>query len=405
MKQLLNINSNQSETSAQVSFSPKKRLEQCLITSSVEETNLAPRKDLSLLTSDSPTTAQLRKNKFSKVVQWSQDDDRKYILFCLNDKSYAIDANHVLEVLKMPELDYPQKLPRHLCGLLNYNNLTINIVDINKILELEARDYTIDNYLLVLKTEESIFGVITDDVVDIISIPPEAIHPRPYNSQNNFIKFITYIDNEMVFIFDLYSTEKFIKENENKYDDTDTTAHFPHDERSKTILQERKKALMLKAENITPKIFLDVNEFVWFTVGDNNFCINIEFVQEIVNAQKNNITKIPCTPIYISGMLTLRGDFFTVIDMNMFLELPPQDSADSCKKIIVINHSEFKIAFLISDVENILTLSPEEYSAPQNELGEAKYVQNEFIKEKALFRILDMKKILNDGKLYIKETV
>jgi len=40
-------------------------------TSSVEEANLAPRKDLPLLTSDSPTAAQLRKNKFSRVVQRS----------------------------------------------------------------------------------------------------------------------------------------------------------------------------------------------------------------------------------------------------------------------------------------------------------------------------------------------
>jgi len=48
-------------------------------TSSVEEANIAPRNDLPLLTSDGSTAAQLRKNKFSKVVQRSSDEAKVLI--------------------------------------------------------------------------------------------------------------------------------------------------------------------------------------------------------------------------------------------------------------------------------------------------------------------------------------
>ena len=63
------------ETNAQVPFSPKKSLEQSLITSSVAEANLAPRKALPLLTSASSTAAQVEKNKFFRLVQRSLNEE------------------------------------------------------------------------------------------------------------------------------------------------------------------------------------------------------------------------------------------------------------------------------------------------------------------------------------------
>ncbi len=342
-----------------------------------------------------------------QLINFNQNDDEvNYLLFCLNDKKYAIDVAHVLEILKLPELDYPQKLPSHLCGLLNYNHMTINVVDVNCILDLEQRHYTVDNQLLILKTEESIFGIIVDKVFDLISISPKDIHQRPYNSQNNVIKFISYVDNEMVFIFDLYSTEKYIKSNENNYSDADITSYFPQDEFSKQVLEKRKNALAAKANYISPKIFLDVNEFVWFTLGKNNFCLSIEHIKEIVNTEKNVVTPVPCTPDYIGGIMTLRGDFFTVLDMNKFLEIYDNYAgAGGYNKIIVINSNEFKIAFLVNAVNDILTLSPEDYGEPASDKGESKYVSSEFIRNHELFRVLNIKKILQDNKLFIKESV
>ena len=49
----------------------KNILVQSLKTSSVEWLNGTPRADFAILTFDRSTTAQLRKNKFSILVQWS----------------------------------------------------------------------------------------------------------------------------------------------------------------------------------------------------------------------------------------------------------------------------------------------------------------------------------------------
>jgi len=48
-----------------------------LKTASVEWLNGTPRADLAILTFVRSTTAKVRKNKFSTLVQWSQDWSRK----------------------------------------------------------------------------------------------------------------------------------------------------------------------------------------------------------------------------------------------------------------------------------------------------------------------------------------
>lgn len=59
------------ETNAQVHFLVKMSLCKVSMTSSVEWQNGTPRADLVILTFDRSTSAQLRKNKFSTLVQGS----------------------------------------------------------------------------------------------------------------------------------------------------------------------------------------------------------------------------------------------------------------------------------------------------------------------------------------------
>ena len=53
--------------------------------------------------------------------------------------------------MKLPALDYPQKLPNNIVGLLKYNNFVINVVDVRFYLNIEVRPYNTHNELLIVK--------------------------------------------------------------------------------------------------------------------------------------------------------------------------------------------------------------------------------------------------------------
>ena len=85
-----------------------------------------------------------------------------HLYFQAGKSFYAINSANVLEIMKLPALDYPQKLPNNIIGLLKYNNFVINVVDIRFYLDIEVTPYSSNNELIVVKTDEIIFGIITD---------------------------------------------------------------------------------------------------------------------------------------------------------------------------------------------------------------------------------------------------
>ena len=47
-----------------------------------------------------------------------------HLYFQIGENKYAINTSNVLEIMKLPALDYPQKLPNNIIGLLKYNNFS-----------------------------------------------------------------------------------------------------------------------------------------------------------------------------------------------------------------------------------------------------------------------------------------
>ena len=109
-----------------------------------------------------------------------------HLYFQIGDSKYAINSDNVLEIMKLPALDYPQKLPNNIVGLLKYNNFVINVIDIRFYLNIDVTPYTTRNELLIVKTDEVIFGIITDKVIGIAS----------FNS--SLVDAIPYVDNKMI---------------------------------------------------------------------------------------------------------------------------------------------------------------------------------------------------------------
>jgi len=103
-----------------------------------------------------------------------------HLYFQIGDNKYAINSENILEIMKLPALDYPQKLPNNIIGLLKYNNFVINVVDVRFYLNIDVLPYNTHNELLIVKTDEVIFGIITDKVIGIIPFESSNIDTIPF---------------------------------------------------------------------------------------------------------------------------------------------------------------------------------------------------------------------------------
>lgn len=327
--------------------------------------------------------------------------ERLYLYFFLGGSKYAVNVQEVVEIMKLPTLDYPQKLPADAVGLLNYNNFTINVLDLRFYLDIAISSYSVSNRLLIVKTDESIFGLLIDNVGDIISLDESKIEYFKFQNETKVIDFLYKERNETISVINLYALENILKEGKIS-DNVDIPSLFPTDEDSKSVFTQRSLALTEKNELSLAADVFSQNRFTCFALDGSNYCMNLEYVKEFL---KNSvITPIPCDLDYIKGVITLRGDFVAVIDIKKFLGISNSETDEEAKKefnnIIVLEASDCKIAFLVDKIFEIKDISEELINRNRQE---QKYILSEVVLNDKIYNILNMKNILSDEKLFIEE--
>jgi purine-binding chemotaxis protein CheW len=100
-----------------------------------------------------------------------------------------------------------------------------------------------------------------------------------------------------------------------------------------------------------------------FTLGEEQYCIDIEYVTEVVSRSKKDVTSIPDSPAHVEGAIDLRGETTRVIDPSTRL-LPDghEDNGVSQDRMIVFDTGVTtgeRSGWAVTDVLRILTIDPE----------------------------------------------
>ena len=319
-----------------------------------------------------------------------------HLYFSIGGNKYAINSDNVLEIMKLPQLDYPQKLPNNIVGLLKYNNFVINVVDIRFYLNMEVQPYSTNNELIIIKTDEVIFGIITDKVLGILAFDAANVDAIPYADSKTIIEALYKLNQETVFIINIYAIENLLKQHDNKWENVDIPALFPQDELSKNIMSKRTLAIADKSNlKLASGELHAKNKYISFNLNDDSYCIELTYVKEVL--KDTNITHVPGTPNFIEGIMNLRGDYITVLNLKKFLNLQATKTLDK-KPVVIVKCNELKLALLIDKINELFEI--QEDDIPDTTDG---YFLNEFIYNQTLYTTLNVDKITSDKKIIVTD--
>jgi purine-binding chemotaxis protein CheW len=319
-----------------------------------------------------------------------------HLYFQVGNNTYAINTDNVLEIMKLPALDYPQKLPNNIIGLLKYNNFVINIIDIRFYLNIEVTPYSASNELLIVKTDEVIFGIITDKILGILPFDTALVDQIPFVDNNMVIDSLYKYQQNTIFIVNVYVLENLLKKHDATLPQIDIPQLFPQDDYSKTLMQKRTGKIVEKSSlRLTAGELHAQNKYISLTLNNDFYCIPLDYVKEVL--KDTSITKVPGTPEFIEGIMNLRGDYITVINLKKFLNLPENTISDK-NPVIIIKCNELKLALLIDKINELFECGEE----PKEENSE-NYYANEFIYNKNLYTVLNINKLTSDKKIIVTE--
>ena len=138
------------------------------------------------------------------------------------------------------------------------------------------------------------------------------------------------------------------------------------------------------------------DEFATFYIGDTLCGMDILRIQEINKNMK--MTGVPQAPDYVKGILNLRGQIVTVIDLKQKLGLAVTGSSEDDRRNIIVKSQEEHIGLLVDKICDVVAVEQKKVEPPPASIGE---VQGKFFKgvyktENSLVGILELEEVLRE---------
>lgn len=134
-------------------------------------------------------------------------------------------------------------------------------------------------------------------------------------------------------------------------------------------------------------------ELATFYVGEALCGMDILKVQEINKLME--MTSVPQAPDYVMGILNLRGQIVTIIDLGKKLGLESTELTESSRNIIVNSKGEY-VGLLVTRISDVVDADWDKVEAPPANIGgvQGRYFKGVFKTDSRLVGILDVEKVL-----------
>ena len=111
-------------------------------------------------------------------------------------------------------------------------------------------------------------------------------------------------------------------------------------------------------------------QFCTFYLDSLFFGIEVEKVQEVIRHQ--TMTRVPLAPRLIGGLINLRGQIVTAIDLRFRLGLPERDSG-VLPMNVVARSDDGAVSLLVDEIGDVVEVSEEAFEPPPDTLqGESR---------------------------------
>ena len=137
-------------------------------------------------------------------------------------------------------------------------------------------------------------------------------------------------------------------------------------------------------------------QYCTFYLNDLFFGVEVEKVQEVIRYQ--HMTRVPRAPAALSGLINLRGQIVTAIDLRVRLALPPRPS-DRLPMNVVVRDGDDVISLLVDRIGDILEVDHELFESPPATVSAPirKMIAGAFKLTERLLLVLDVKQTLDES--------
>ena len=107
------------------------------------------------------------------------------------------------------------------------------------------------------------------------------------------------------------------------------------------------------------------SQLATFWLDGDLYGVEVEHVQEVLRSQ--GITRVPLAPPAVAGLINLRGQVVTAIELRERLGRPPRPEGTDAVVIVVRLHGE-AVSLLVDSIADVVDVDVRDFEAPPDTL-------------------------------------
>lgn len=137
----------------------------------------------------------------------------------------------------------------------------------------------------------------------------------------------------------------------------------------------------------------EINRFIEFGLGKENYAVSLLMVREVISIPET--TPIPTSPSHFLGIINLRGQIISVIDLRKKLKI--EANSDKEEVVIIVDVGGENVGVVVDSINKVLAFSSDDVSempAVDAQIN-TRFIFGVYKKENSLTILLDIAKILS----------
>lgn len=165
---------------------------------------------------------------------------------------------------------------------------------------------------------------------------------------------------------------------------------------TETLLEERARKIAEPEDSASGNAVLEVLKF---RLAYREYAIEMNYIREVVLT--GEITPVPGTPDYISGICVVRGEIISLVDLRALLSIPEKGLTD-LNRVIVMTSRHLSFGILADHITGIGILELNKISSPTpgSEPVQCKYIKGV---TDGFLTVLDADEFFRDPKMIIED--
>jgi len=272
-----------------------------------------------------------------------QTERRRCVAFRIGGTAFAFEMSAIHEIIEVPELQSSVLADKLCLGRIDLRGRVVAVVDFARLLHIDNRA-TVDpaqQRIVIASIGDTSIGLLVDCVDNLFSFFTDDVLPIPLLSQTRAGMFSGCIIKdgvgEVIFLnhMQIFSQAEVL---------AITRGH--------TELYQNQTERTSQSDKASASLQRRV--YVTFTIG-TTYAVEIVKIREIIN-YSDDLIRPPSVPDFIRGVLNLRRQMITLIDLRSLYGMPALADMSSAK-VLVIERGEERYGLMVDSVENIITVS------------------------------------------------